>query len=335
MPKISRIRIINFSYNGDKRLILDELFNLHGGDDALISLKNGGGKSVLVQALMQPILPNLMLQKRKMSDFFVKKKQPAYILVEWKLDGDGGYLLTGIAMMSKENTFQDLEEGNHAVKYFTFTTSYRLNDAMDIRHIELTTKDRNRVLVKGFGESQKLIQDARKTRSGSVAYFSEYDRRAYQKHLESYNIHPDEWKTVLRPINSEEGGLIKIFEKCRTPRLLLRDWILNTVNKVIFDDQDESQSLSEMMGNLAQSMIENESFILERDLLKGFSGRLKLLSDSVCSAAGTQSDKLEKEKEITEDDVRRGEDLIQKLTDRYIADVDSTLKSKEDDLMAI
>ena len=76
MPKISRIRIINFSYNGDKRLILDELFNLHQGEDTLISLKNGGGKSVLVQALMQPILPNQPLQKRKMSDFFIRKKQP-------------------------------------------------------------------------------------------------------------------------------------------------------------------------------------------------------------------------------------------------------------------
>lgn len=73
MPKISRIRIINFSYNGDKRLILDELFNLHQGEDTLISLKNGGGKSVLVQALMQPILPNQPLQKRKMSDFFIRK----------------------------------------------------------------------------------------------------------------------------------------------------------------------------------------------------------------------------------------------------------------------
>lgn len=44
---------------------------------------------------------------------------------------------------------------------------------------------------------------------------------------------------------------------------------------------------------------------------------------------------LEKEKEITEDDQRRGEDEIQKLTDRYIADIDKTLKGKEDDLMAI
>lgn len=44
---------------------------------------------------------------------------------------------------------------------------------------------------------------------------------------------------------------------------------------------------------------------------------------------------LEKEKEISEDDQRRGEDLIQKLTDQYIVEVDKALKSKEDDLMAV
>ncbi len=42
-----------------------------------------------------------------------------------------------------------------------------------------------------------------------------------------------------------------------------------------------------------------------------------------------------KEKEITEDDERKGEDEIQKLTDRYIAEVEKMLKAKEEDLMAV
>ncbi len=44
---------------------------------------------------------------------------------------------------------------------------------------------------------------------------------------------------------------------------------------------------------------------------------------------------LEKEKEISEDDERRGQDDIQKLTDRYIAEVDKALAVKEGDLMEI
>jgi ribosome recycling factor len=40
-----------------------------------------------------------------------------------------------------------------------------------------------------------------------------------------------------------------------------------------------------------------------------------------------------KEKEITQDDFHRGEDLVQKLTDEKIRTVESTLESKEADLL--
>jgi len=42
-----------------------------------------------------------------------------------------------------------------------------------------------------------------------------------------------------------------------------------------------------------------------------------------------------KEKDISEDDERRGEEEVQKLTDKYIAEVDKMLKAKEEDLMAV
>ena len=42
-----------------------------------------------------------------------------------------------------------------------------------------------------------------------------------------------------------------------------------------------------------------------------------------------------KEKEISEDEERRGQDVIQKLTDHYVAKVESALGEKETDLMAI
>ena len=42
-----------------------------------------------------------------------------------------------------------------------------------------------------------------------------------------------------------------------------------------------------------------------------------------------------KEKEISEEEERRGQDVIQKLTDDYVAKVESALGEKETDLMAI
>ncbi|MEQ6290446.1 ribosome recycling factor [Vogesella sp. GCM10023246] len=42
-----------------------------------------------------------------------------------------------------------------------------------------------------------------------------------------------------------------------------------------------------------------------------------------------------KDKEITEDEERRGQDEVQKLTDKFIAEVDKALAAKEAELMAV
>ncbi|PHJ37648.1 hypothetical protein P378_15465 [Desulforamulus profundi] len=73
MPRINRIRIVNFSYNNDSRHILDETFNFHGGENALLNLANGGGKSVLVQLFLQPVVPGVRIQGRNIAGFFRKK----------------------------------------------------------------------------------------------------------------------------------------------------------------------------------------------------------------------------------------------------------------------
>ena len=44
---------------------------------------------------------------------------------------------------------------------------------------------------------------------------------------------------------------------------------------------------------------------------------------------------LVKEKLISEDDERRGQELVQKLTDQYVKEVDAVLAEKEQDLMSI
>ena len=44
---------------------------------------------------------------------------------------------------------------------------------------------------------------------------------------------------------------------------------------------------------------------------------------------------LQKEKEISEDDERKGQDLVQKTTDEHIAKVDELLKNKEAELMEV
>ena len=45
--------------------------------------------------------------------------------------------------------------------------------------------------------------------------------------------------------------------------------------------------------------------------------------------------KLEKEGEITEDDLKKAQDNVQKMTDKYIKEIDTLLDIKEKDIMAV
>ena len=42
-----------------------------------------------------------------------------------------------------------------------------------------------------------------------------------------------------------------------------------------------------------------------------------------------------KEKEITEDDVKRGEGMLQELTDKITSEIDTLVRDKEEELMAV
>ena len=51
--------------------------------------------------------------------------------------------------------------------------------------------------------------------------------------------------------------------------------------------------------------------------------------------ANSDLKELVKDKAISEDDERRSNDIVQKLTDKYVAEIDEVLELKEKDLMEI
>ncbi|MDF0606238.1 ribosome recycling factor [Neisseriaceae bacterium TC5R-5] len=75
-----------------------------------------------------------------------------------------------------------------------------------------------------------------------------------------------------------------------------------------------------------------------RDLIKlvrGEAENARVAIRNIRRDANNDFKTLLKDKTITEDDERRGQDDIQKLTDKYIAEVDKALAAKETDLMAV
>jgi ribosome recycling factor len=75
-----------------------------------------------------------------------------------------------------------------------------------------------------------------------------------------------------------------------------------------------------------------------RDLLKVVKHEaetVRVAMRNVRRDANAHLKELLKSKEVSEDDERRGQDDIQKLTDRYIAEIDKVLQVKEAELMAV
>ena len=75
-----------------------------------------------------------------------------------------------------------------------------------------------------------------------------------------------------------------------------------------------------------------------RDLIKVVRGEAENAKVSVRNVRRDANDslkKLLKDKEISEDDERRMQDEVQKLTDRNVAEIDKMLQTKETELMAV
>lgn len=75
-----------------------------------------------------------------------------------------------------------------------------------------------------------------------------------------------------------------------------------------------------------------------RDLIKVVRGEAegaRVAVRNIRRDANNELKNLIKDKAITEDDERRAQDDIQKLTDKYIGEVDKALSVKETDLMAV
>ncbi|WP_035055340.1 ribosome recycling factor [Andreprevotia chitinilytica] len=70
-------------------------------------------------------------------------------------------------------------------------------------------------------------------------------------------------------------------------------------------------------------------------VVKGESEDARVAVRNVRRDANEQLKKLVKDKEISEDDERRGQDDIQKLTDKYIAEIDKLYAEKEKELMTV
>ena len=70
-------------------------------------------------------------------------------------------------------------------------------------------------------------------------------------------------------------------------------------------------------------------------MVRGEAENARVAVRNIRRDGNTDLKELEKEKEISKDDLRRGEDQVQKLTDEAVKSIDAVLEKKETDLMEV
>ena len=277
MPAIRKIRIVNFRFNNGAKLIPDEIFCTENAEgkpiDTLFNLDNGGGKSVIVQLLLQPICPKAKVQNRNISDYFQKGTDHAFVLIEWALDGSHNSLLTGIALAA--STTADDENESKTIRYYTFIHDYtRAGDKLDLISLPLSQRTGNHIRPISFDELRKYLQNRR------VEYYPSDSLRRYQKRLEEFGIFHSEWENILVPINAVEGGITKFFEEYKTSDRLLDKFI---IPGVMPSNDTSTRSLEEMFINYAVSYAGQEKNLLLKSQIRDFTdklqGMLQLIKD--------------------------------------------------------
>lgn len=258
MPRINRIRIANVPYSG--RHIVDQLINCYGGENVLLNLSNGGGKSVLTQLIMQPIIPNVKIHKRKVESY-LQSKEPTFVMIEWILDNTPSptYFLTGIVMNRAIS-----EENKYRVKFFTFVNQYKSADQYDIKNIDFITNEDGVTKYKSYDYCLTSLRKKEGSTS-QIETFTIDEQKRYHQVLEERGIFKEEWK-ILAKINEKEGGVDDIFEKCEKSDDVIDQWILKTISEKL----ENAEDLREMFLNLMEDVMKHEDEIKQKEELEAF-----------------------------------------------------------------
>ena len=316
MPKISKVRIINFTYNDGKRLIADELYDFsdRSQQDALnvlINLTNGGGKSVLVQLMMQPVIPKAKVAGRRIDSFFTKATDHCYVLLEWLKDNSSEKLLTGISMAARELSSSE-EDAGMGIKYYTFYTNYgRDSWPYSIQNLELSRNENGRFLPAGYDEIKKIAKASHQ----SLFWYSSEDNPKWQKKLAEYGLIQDEWR-MMEKLNSEEGGLGKFFGDFKTSDQLIDKLLIPTIEShLTHSNGKEDASLTTMLISYAKQYSAQKDKLEEKSVYEAFRQELEAvlpnaeelwnaedqLGQSICQLFGL-SDALEMRSSELQDD---------------------------------
>lgn len=269
MSKINRIRILNLNYNGNTIRIDDETFHLNG-ESTLLSLRNGGGKTVLVQMVIALFVNNSYrnVGDREFKSYFTSS-QPTFIMAEWCLDQKQGYFLTGMMVRKCQN----MEENNkEELDMCNFTGFYKEPCEYDLEHLPVVEEIKGKRMLKGFGACKKELEELKK-KYREFSYYDmaqPYQRRMYFSKLKEYQINHKEWETIIKKVNGKESGLSELFANAKDEKGLVEKWILTAIEGKLNQENDRIQEFRTLAYKLIKSYRENETKLRRKEIIESY-----------------------------------------------------------------
>lgn len=298
MSKINAIRFINLNYNNNAIKISDETFHLNG-ESTLLSLRNGGGKSVLVQMIMAPFVHRRYrdAKDRPFESYFTSGK-PTFILVEWALDQGAGYVLTGMMVRRSQNMEADQKEN---LDMINLVSEYTVPCLCDIHHLPVVERDKKKIILKNFSDCRRMFEEMK--RDASFHFFcydmgnSAQSRQYFDKLLE-YQINYKEWETIIKKVNQEESGLSTLFSNCRDESGLVEKWFLESVEEKLNKDRNRMKEFRTIMEKYVGQYKDNQSKIKRRDTIRLFKEASVEIEESARLYQGMEQEKEKQENRI-------------------------------------
>lgn len=270
MSKINAVRFINLNYNNNAMKINDECMQF-SGKSTLLSLRNGGGKTVLVQMMTAPFVHRgkQKTKDRPFESYFTTAK-PSFILVEWLLDAGAGYVLTGL-MVRKNQEIS--EEKTDALEMMAIISEYKEPCMQDIHHLPVVEQNEKTMKLKSYNSCRKLFEDYKKDKKISFFCYdmsSPAQSRQYFYKLMEYQINYKEWETIIRKVNVKESGLSELFSDCRTEKELVEKWFLEAVESKLNKEENKVKNFQEILEKYAGKYKNIKEQLKRRDAIQKF-----------------------------------------------------------------
>ena len=298
MSKINAVRFINLNYNNNAMKINDECMQFNG-KSTLLSLRNGGGKTVLVQMMTAPFVHRgkQKTKDRPFESYFTTAK-PSFILVEWLLDGGAGYVLTGL-MVRKNQEIS--EEKTDALEMMAIISEYKEPCMQDIHHLPVVEQNEKTMKLKSYNSCRKLFEDYKKDKKISFFCYdmsSPAQSRQYFYKLMEYQINYKEWETIIRKVNVKESGLSELFSDCRTEKELVEKWFLEAVESKLNKEENKVKNFQEILEKYAGKYKNIKEQLKRRDAIQKFKEAAEEIQINAEDFLVKEGEKAEQEKVI-------------------------------------